>query len=132
MLFCFSLTLFSQEKKTYSLNQLQKLPVYLGCKGDNIQLKKCMNKSVQKHIFRKSDVNTLARAKKPARVFILFEISETGKVTNIRIKSSQKSLEKEFIRIMKLLPDFEPGMIDNKPVTVKYTLPFKLQGQINK
>ena len=128
-----SLFAFSQNKQTYSFNFVQNVPAYPGCKGDNAELKKCTNRGVQLHIVQNMNSNVFSGEKleKPVKSFILFTISETGKVSKVYVKSSQSKLKAELERVVKLLPDFKPGMIDKKAVAVKFTLPFTYRGRVN-
>ncbi len=63
------------------------------------------------------------------KVFIRFSINKKGEVINPEILRSVDSLlDKEAIRVVKLLPKWKPGMNNGRPVSVKFTLPvtFKL------
>ena len=64
------------------------------------------------------------------RVLVSFVITKEGIVTNVNIaKSVDPSLNKEALRVIRMLPDFTPGRKDGKAVNVKYTVPvtFRLQ-----
>ena len=63
------------------------------------------------------------------RVIVQFVVNEVGKVGIIKVvRSVDKNLDIEAIRVVKSLPNFTPGLMDRKPVSVWYTLPvtFKL------
>ena len=65
------------------------------------------------------------------KVVVQFVVTKTGRVGEVKIvRSVDRELDKEAMRVCKSLPDFVPGRIDGKPVNVWYTLPvtFKLQG----
>ncbi len=58
-------------------------------------------------------------------VTVGFFIDKAGKATNIKIKKSvSPGLDKEVKRLVKMMPDWAPGMYNNKPVPVYYTLDF--------
>ena len=58
------------------------------------------------------------------RVMVTFVITKEGIVTNVNIaKSVDPSLNKEALRVIRMLPDFTPGRKDGKAVNVKYTVP---------
>ena len=64
------------------------------------------------------------------RVIVLFFVDEKGKVIEPQVlKSVEPSLDKEALRIIRLLPQWKPGTWKGKPVKVKYTVPvlFKLE-----
>ncbi|WP_321515634.1 TonB family protein [Marinifilum fragile] len=62
-------------------------------------------------------------------VFVSFLIDKEGKVSDTKIvRGVAPSLDKEAIRVVNLMPQWEPGKKDGKPVNVLYTVPinFKL------
>ena len=63
------------------------------------------------------------------RVVVQFVVDKTGKVSEVKVvRSVDKNLDKEAIRVCKTLPKFTPGRQNGKIVPVWYTLPvtFKL------
>ena len=65
------------------------------------------------------------------KVILQFVVEKDGRVGEVKlIRSVDKDLDKEAIRVVKLLPKFTPGRQNGNPVRVWYTLPvqFKLQG----
>ena len=64
------------------------------------------------------------------KVIVRFVVSKTGKITNIEVlRSLDPDLDKEAVRVIKMLPDWIPGEQNREKVSVYYTLPisFKLQ-----
>ena len=65
------------------------------------------------------------------RVTVQFVVDKTGRVGEVKIvRSVDKELDKEAVRVCKSLPKFTPGRQNGQAVAVWYTLPvtFKLQG----
>ena len=65
------------------------------------------------------------------RVVVQFVVDKTGKVGEVKVvRSVDKDLDKEAVRVCKSLPKFTPGRQNGPAVSVWYTLPvtFKLQG----
>ena len=65
------------------------------------------------------------------KVIVQFVVTKTGKVGEVKVvRSVDKDLDREAIRVCKSLPNFVPGRQNGQPVSVWYTLPvtFKLQG----
>ena len=57
-------------------------------------------------------------------VIATFIIEKDGRLTNIEIlRSPDRSLSDEVIRVLKLSPSWSPGKVDGVPVRIKYTLP---------
>ena len=67
--------------------------------------------------------------KAQGRVIVQFVVQKTGKVGQVKVlESVDKDLAEEAVRVVKSLPDFTPGLVNDEPVNVWYTLPvnFKL------
>ncbi|MBR5726897.1 MAG: energy transducer TonB [Muribaculaceae bacterium] len=65
------------------------------------------------------------------KVIVQFVVDKTGKVGEVAVvRSVDKDLDHEAIRVCQALPKFTPGRQNGRPVSVWYTLPiqFKLQG----
>jgi protein TonB len=65
------------------------------------------------------------------RVVVQFVVGKDGKVGEVKVvRSVDKDLDKEAVRVCKSLPKFTPGRQNGQAVRVWYTLPvtFKLQG----
>ena len=65
------------------------------------------------------------------RVIVQFVVTKNGSVGEVKvIRSVDRELDKEAIRLCKSLPKFIPGKMNGQAVNVWYTLPitFKLQG----
>ena len=65
------------------------------------------------------------------RVVVQFVVDKTGLVGEVKVvRSMDKDLDKEAVRVCKSLPKFTPGRQNGQPVSVWFTLPvtFKLQG----
>ena len=65
------------------------------------------------------------------RVVVQFVVGKDGRVGEVKVvRSVDKDLDKEAVRVCKSLPKFTPGRQNGQAVSVWYTLPvtFKLQG----
>ncbi len=61
-------------------------------------------------------------------VYVSFIIDKTGKVTAPQVvRSPDPSLSKEALRVIRLMPDWEPGKQRGKTVDVKYTMPIEFK-----
>ena len=64
------------------------------------------------------------------RVIVQFVIEKDGSIGEVKVvRSVEEELDAEAVRVVKALPNFEPGRQDGEAVAVWYTLPvmFKLQ-----
>ena len=72
-----------------------------------------------------------AKKRIQGRVEVAFWIDKSGKVHDVRVvESVDKDLDKEAVRVCKLLPDFIPATVNGEPVEVLFKLPirFKIPG----
>lgn len=59
------------------------------------------------------------------KVFLSFVVEKDGKLTDIQLASNMlgSGTDEEAIRVLKSSPRWNPGLVDGKPVAVKYHLP---------
>ena len=72
-----------------------------------------------------------AKKRIQGRVEVAFWIDKSGKVHDVKVVDSvDKDLDKEAVRVCKLLPDFIPATVNGEPVEVLFKLPirFKIPG----
>lgn len=63
------------------------------------------------------------------RVLVEFVVEKDGSITDVKaLKSPDESLSEEAVRVISNSPEWEPGIVDGKPVRVRYMFPvvFKL------
>ncbi len=59
------------------------------------------------------------------KVILHFVINEDGKLSDVKfLKKAYPDLNREALRVINLMPDWQPGIQDGEKVKVKYTLPF--------
>lgn len=105
---------------------IDKIPTFPGCQEND---KDCFNKKIQIHFatnFDKELPNTLDLSPGKKRILMTFEIGIEGDVENLKVRSPSVKLDKEIERIVDLLPQMIPGENDGKKVSVKYTLPLRI------
>lgn len=106
--------------------QVQDVPIFPGCERykDNNRRMDCLNKSVHKFINRRFDTDRAAHQGISGinRINVQFTVDETGVVTDIKVMAREHVLENEAKRVINLLPSFQPGKQNDKPVKVIYTL----------
>jgi len=70
-----------------------------------------------------------ARDKIEGKVVVQFMVKKTGKIDKVKVlRSVRKDLDKEAVRVIKMMPDFIPGKQNGETVDMLYTVPvaFKL------
>jgi len=61
-------------------------------------------------------------------VFVNFIISTTGKVTQSKVlRGFNPSCDNEALRVISIMPDWQPGSINNKNVSVSLNLPVRFK-----
>ena len=67
-------------------------------------------------------------AGKQGRVVLQFTVNKVGKMENIRVlRGCYQSLDEEALRVVKSAPEWKPGMMEGKAVSVTYTFPIVFQ-----
>jgi periplasmic protein TonB len=106
---------------------IEKVPVYPGCEKykTNDKRKKCMSSKLTKLINRRFNTGIAGDygITGVQRISTVFTIDKNGKVTDVIIRGPHPALEKEPERLIKKIPQMEPGLQRNVPVGVVYTLP---------
>ena len=101
--------------------------VLIGCEGlsesdASVCFEKKMKRLVQRH-FNTDLANELGLQSGKKRIVTQFVIDKSGLITDIVIRAPHPRLKKETNRIIKKIPKFKPGMLNNEPAKVRYTLP---------
>jgi protein TonB len=119
----FTLVVKSQDKDTTAQNivfvVVEKQPEFPG--GFDM-----LNKFIKNNL---SSVvkNNLNSGNITGMVILNFVVERDGSLTNIKvIKSLSKEADNEAIRIMSRSPKWKPGIQNNRPVRVDYTIPIRL------
>ena len=110
-----------EEKKEEIFRSVEQMPQFPGGEA-------ALMKYLQSHI---NYPPMAAENNVQGRVVVQFVVDKTGKVGEVRVvRSVDKDLDKEAVRVCKSLPKFTPGRQNGQAVSVWYTLPvtFKLQG----
>ena len=111
----------SDEDKSIPLQLVEVKPMFQGGDANNFA------KWVNENIVYPEDAK---KAKKQGRVVVMFTITNEGKLENAKVlRGTFKSMDDEALRVIKSSPEWKPGMMNGKAVSVTYTFPvvFKLK-----
>ena len=113
----FAIAKGQEEQKTFTF--VEQMPQY---PGGEAEMMKFLQQNVQyPQLERDNDIQ--------GKVLVRFVVMEDGKVDSVKVvRSVSPGLDKESIRVIKMFPNFKPGMQQGKPVRVYYNIPisFKL------
>ncbi|MEN8799795.1 MAG: energy transducer TonB [Flavobacteriaceae bacterium] len=104
---------------------MDRIPLFMECEPKNMEKdQKCFQKQMQKHIKKHFRYPEDAKANYiEGVVYIMMTIEADGTLSNIRTKGAHPLLEKEAVRIMRLLPKFRPAIHEGEAVSVPYSIP---------
>lgn len=109
-----------EEEKVYNIATVEQQPEFPGGQA-------AMYKWLSDHI---NYPPAAAEEGVQGKVIVEFVVSKSGRVENVRVlRGRHQALDKEALRVVKAMPNWNPGRNNGQPVKVTYTLPvsFKLQ-----
>ena len=100
---------------------IENAPIYNGCEGlSKEETKKCFNESISKFIkqeFNSSIANAL-NISEPQQVAAFFIIDENGKLSGMKIRDTELTIQAEIVRVLKKIPKMKPAIQDGINVPV--------------
>ena len=111
----------AEEDEPVPLQSAEVKPMFQGGDANNF------SKWINEHLIYPQDAKD---AGKQGRVVLQFTVNKVGRMENIRVlRGCYQSLDEEALRVVKASPEWKPGMMDGKAVSVTYTFPivFKLR-----
>lgn len=115
--------------KTILFDLVDEVPTFNTC-GDKgkIENAKCFKSKIESFFAKKFSPENIQEDEVSGKVLIKFDISIEGKIENIEVLSSKKSikLNNEVQNILLKLPYITPGKVNGLPVNVTYVFPINL------
>ena len=110
----------SNERNTTIYYSVEKMPRY---PGGEAALKKYVDNNLKFHSYQTGCLRF------QGNVITQFVVEADGSIGEVKVvKGIHKNLDEEAVRIVKSLPNFEPGLHNGQPVAVWYTLPISFLG----
>ena len=79
-------------------------------------------------IYSKINYEKMSEIDVQGKIFIQFVVEKDGRLSNIKItRSLDPSCDKEAIRIVRLMPKWESGKLENKKVRTKIEIPITIK-----
>lgn len=108
---------------------VEHMPTFSGCENESTEQAKqsCTYGKIMQYVSKNVDYPAMAKdAGIEGRVFITFVIDAEGEVTDVELLRGVPGgelLDKEAVRVVQSMPDFNPGRQRGKAVSVRYNLP---------
>ena len=115
------------------IKNIQNAPVFKGCEGlSEAESRICFERKIQQHVQRNFNADLaqdVGLSSGKYRILTQFIIDKAGRITSVKIRAPHHKLKKEANRVVRKIPQFQPGKQNNKEVKVQYTLPitFKVE-----
>jgi protein TonB len=120
-----------EEEQEVPFAVIEKIPQFQSCESTEVRKgMECFNQQISSHIMKNLVYPASAsKANIQGRVTVMFVIDREGNVTKVKARGPHggSALEEEAIRIVKLLPQFKPGIQRGKPVNVSFALPIRFK-----
>jgi len=108
-----------------AFSEIDKVPTYPGCTGNNEDLKKCFSERISAFVGENfntklgHDLGLTGRQ----RIIVQFKIDKSGIIIRATAEAAKPELEAEAIRVVSKLPQMQPGEQKGERVGVLYSLP---------
>ncbi len=112
---------------------VEEMPTFPGCESisDKVERKKCVDKKLLEFIYSNIKYPAIARENSvEGMVVITFVVEKDGSITDARIaRDIGAGCGQEALRVVKMMPKWNPGKQRGRPVRVQFNLPirFKLE-----
>ncbi|WP_026914140.1 energy transducer TonB [Christiangramia portivictoriae] len=109
-----------------SINEVDSPPIIKGfCEGDPSE--ECFSISISQFMNSNVNIADIIKSKESGKAYIQFTVSEKGEVINVRSRSKFATIARVAEDAIKELTIAEPAMLNDQPVAITYTLPFKFR-----
>ena len=127
--FCFAQTDAVKTDDTEVLKIAEVMPTMKGCEQEETeQLRsQCTIQKIQEHLAKNIIYPAESLEKgNTGTVYVSFIIDEKGNVTNVKtLRGVNEEMDQEAMRVVSLLPPFNPGVQKGENVKVQFQLPVK-------
>lgn len=112
---------------TFDYKEVDRMPVFPGCDPayEKSNQAHCFERGITRCVVQNFEYPEEAKSQEiEGKVYVSFVINSKGKVGSIEIDESvHPLLDEEAIRLIELVPKMQAATLNNRKVSVKYTLP---------
>ncbi|WP_196888991.1 hypothetical protein [Aureivirga sp. CE67] len=124
----FSVFKINAQENYKSLTEVDTQPILSVCNSEETKEESstCLQKTFPKLLSEKIKISVFNEQNLPKgshEILVSFTISEDAKITNIVVDFDNVEIKNEIIRALNKIDFKAPGMVDGKPVGVKYSFP---------
>lgn len=109
---------------------IEEVPVFKKCEEqeDNDAKRDCMDDAILKYVEREFNTSIAKELGLTGAQDIntYFEIEKNGTIGRIKVRTSNRALGNEMIRVIESMPKLSPGKQKGQPITTVYYLPFEI------
>lgn len=134
MFFISSITFAQEGKDAMPYATADRVPAYPGCENlSGKELQKCTTEKITNFVNTNFDTSLGKKLgiSGMTRIVVQFKIDEDGNITNVRSRSLadkaevREKLQSEATRVVRSLPQMQPGQYKDKNVAIMYSLPIQ-------
>ncbi|GLB51012.1 hypothetical protein NBRC110019_00510 [Neptunitalea chrysea] len=120
-------------KELYDIGVVQQVPTFPGCEGlgSNEEKTACLSEKIRELIAKNFDSQEAVDfgLQGVQKIYVQFNIGKDGYVSDIKTRAPYDFLGDEAERVVKKIPQMEPGKVQGENVVVRYMVPiiFKVQ-----
>jgi serine/threonine protein kinase len=107
-----------------SFHEAERAPVFPGCESEsNSRMRRCTSNKILNYILTNIKYDKIKEGKAYEELIkVRFQVTKTGGVSNINIKTNRESIKKEIIRVINALPNMQPAIFESDlPVAANFT-----------
>lgn len=112
------------------ISLVERMPIFKGCENERTyeEQRKCSDKKLLMFFYNNFRFpKEIRQASFYMTIPIRWKFEKDGSISTIQfLRPSHESLEKEFLRIVRLMPEWKPAMHNREPTEVCFTFPFRI------
>lgn len=115
------------------LKDVETAPVHPNCEAlSKEETLQCFNKELSKYIKKEFDLSVLRdlNLSEAKQVDAFFIINENGKVTGMKVREAEVTIQAEILRVLRKMPKMKPAMHNGKSVSVLCSIIVKYGNEV--
>lgn len=130
VLILFSFGMNAQQDEEFDIILVDIPPIASECNPDmsNAELRNCLQRTITKKIVSNINFSIIENERLPSgeyRILAFFSINKKGKIKIKKTNFDNKAINSEIKRVLRLIEKMKPAYLNEKPVTVKYSIPIR-------